>query len=340
LGLTLSACGSDKSGSDEKTFVYNAAGASAPFQEALEGSFMASFEDESGLQTAIDPFCCGVDKLKAAEASDNVPWDVVQWVTNADYELAKEQGLLQPLDTDVVPVDLLEPGTYDEYGYQVFTSAVLLAWQPGTYSEGEQPTSIKDIFDTDRFPGKRCMYQGISFGGTFESALLAADVPASDLYPLDLDTAFDELDAIKDDIVWWKSGAEAAQNLLDGTCQLGLIWNGVAQSTVNSGNDLEVTWGDAITVYGMNTIPKGSPNPDAAQDFLALMLTDTDAQADFYSKTAYTTPLQDPPSLAEEVALWAPQGENLASAIKEDSPYYAENSEEITNAFNDWLATS
>jgi putative spermidine/putrescine transport system substrate-binding protein len=261
-------------------------------------------------------------------------------VTNADFELAKEADLLEPLDPDVIPLDLLEPGTYDEFGYQVYTSGVVVGWLPETYPEGTpHPENFEDLFDTERFPGKRCMYQGPQFGGVFEGAQLAAGVAPSDLYPIDFDVAFGELDKIKDDIVWWKSGAEAAQFLLNGTCELGVIWNGIAQSTANAGNDIDVTWGNAITVYGMNTIPKGSPNPEAAQELLATIIEDETAQLEFLEQTAYTVPLKQPPALPESVAKWAPQGDNLATAIPEDSEYYAANNADITKRFNNWLVT-
>lgn len=350
LCLALTACGSDSEGTGGTTttgkidgggkpFVYNAAGASAPFQDALKDSFLKAFGEQYNFKTVVDPFCCGIEKLKAAQSAGNVQWSAVQWVTIADYELAKKADLLVPLDKSVVPVDLLEPGTYDEYGYSIYISGVQLAWLPKTYAPGAEPTKLEDLFDTARFPGKRCLYQGPQFGGNFEAALLSAGVAPDKLYPLDLDLAFQQLDKIKSDIVWWKSGAEAAQFLLDGTCKLGVIWNGVAQSTANDGNPISVTWGNAITVHGMNTIPKGSPNEAAAQQFLGLFIKDSAAQVKFLSGTAYTLPLKSPPALPADVAKWAPQGDNLKTTIAEDSVYYADNNAQITKAFNDWLVT-
>lgn len=323
-----------------KPFVYNAAGASAPFQDALELSFLKTFDEKFDFHTAVDSFCCGIEKLQAAERSGNVPWSAVQWVTKADYALAKKAGLLLPLDPKIVPLKLMQPGTYDRYGYQVYTSGINLAWLPKTYPPGTpHPTKFEDLFDTTRFPGKRCMYQGPQFGGVFEGAELAAGMSPSKLYPINFGVAFAELDKIKKDIVWWKSGAQAAQYLLNGTCKLGVIWNGVAQSTANQGNPIAMTWGHAITVYGMNTIPKGSPNPEAAQHLLAIIVGDTRSQVEFLSHTGYTVPLKKPTPLPASVAKWAPQGANLATAIPEDDDYYAQNSADVTKRFNDWLVT-
>lgn len=359
LGVLAVGCGSDSSSSTSggetsggetsggtgkidgggATFVYNAAGASSQFEEALKASYFKAFDEQFNYNTVVDPFCCGIDKLQAAVNSGNVPWSAVQWANAADFKLAKDAGLLEPLDTSVVPVDLLEPGTYDKYGYQVYTTGLLLGWKQGAYEPGKEPTSFVDLFNTKDFPGKRCMYKGIQDGGTFEGAELAAGIPPDEIYPLDLDLAFEELDKIKSDIVWWESGAQAAQYLLDGTCQLGVIWSGVAQSTTNEGNPIDVTWNEAFTVYGMNTIPKGAPDVEAAQEFLGVILGDQEAQAEFAEHTAYTSPLKVPAPLPPDVAKWAPQGENVKTTIVEDDTYYGEHSAEITKAFNDWLVT-
>lgn len=322
------------------TFVYNAAGASTQFEEALKASYIKAFDEEFNFNTVVDPFCCGIEKLKAAESSGNLTWSAIQWANTADFRLAKEAGLLEPLDTSVVPVDLLEPGTYDKYGYPVYTTGILLGWNPDTYPAGTpHPTSFEDLFDTQKFPGKRCMYKGIQDGGTFEGAELAAGVPPDKVYPLDLDLAFEQLDKIKSDIVWWESGAQAAQYLLDGTCDLGVIWSGVAQTSTNEGNPIEVTWDHGLTVYGMNSIPKGAPNADAAQEFLGVILGDAKAQEEFASHTAYTSPLKNPPPLPPEIAKWAPQGDNVKTTIAEDDNYYYDHNAEITKAFDEWLVT-
>ena len=69
------------------------------------------------------------------------------------------------------------------------------------------PATFADFFDADKFPGKRGAYNWV-MGGLLEMALIADGVALEDLYPLDTDRAYKKIDTIKDDIVWWDTGAQ------------------------------------------------------------------------------------------------------------------------------------
>ena len=55
---------------------------------------------------------------------------------------------------------------------------------------------------------------------------MADGVKPADLYPLDLDARDQKLDTIKDDIVWWASGAESQELIGSGEVAMSMIWNG------------------------------------------------------------------------------------------------------------------
>lgn len=328
--------GSEDSGG---TFSYLATAGSSQFLKGLNESFMPAFEEESGLKTAVDNFCCGTEKLKQQQDADAVTWSATNWATTAEFLEAKENGQLEKLDPAVVDTSKLQPGTYDEYGYGVWKTATVVAWLPGTFPAGQEPTKFEDLFDTEKFPGKRCLYKYQEFGGTLEGALLSEGVGPDELYPLDLDKAFNKLDEMSDDIVWWTTGAQAAQFLLNGQCKMAAMWNGVAQDTAAQGNEIEIAWPQSIIFLGYNSVPKESPNPEAAQKFLGMIIDNTEAQERFYETTAYTVPLKNP-SIPKSVQKWAPEGQNVAESITEDGQYYFENSEEIAKEFEDFLITS
>lgn len=335
LASLIAGCGGG--GGSNKPFVYLASGGSADFVNGLETSFFPAFQKQTGTKVVADTFCCGIDKLQAGVKSGNVVWTATNFATVSDFELAKRAGLLEKLDPAVVPLDKLRPGTYDEYGYQVYRAGTVVAWRPKDFPTGA-PTKFEDLFDTARFPGKRCLYKSPQFGGTLEGALLADGVPADKLYPLDLNRAFTKLNTIKDDVVWWSSGAQAAQFLLNGTCKIAAMWSGVAQTTARNGDDLGVAWSHSLLFTGMNSIPKGSPNPAAAQKFLAEVINDKDAQAQFYRKVAYTIPTKEL-NIPPDVVKWAPEGDNVKDAITEDDQYYLQNTTDITKRWNNWLTT-
>ena len=58
----------------------------------------------------------------------------------------------------------------------------------------DEPEGWADFFDTDAFPGKRAVWGSYVVNGVLEGALLADGVAPEDLYPLDLDRAFEKLD--------------------------------------------------------------------------------------------------------------------------------------------------
>ena len=90
---------------------------------------------------------------------------------------------------------------------------------------GKAPTSFADFFDTETFPGKRGAYDYVT-GGLPEMALIADGVAPEALYPLDTDRAYKKMDTIKDDIVWWDTGAQSVQLTADGEVAMGMSWNG------------------------------------------------------------------------------------------------------------------
>jgi putative spermidine/putrescine transport system substrate-binding protein len=361
VGLLIAACGSSSkpssgsgsggsgasSGSGSSatvnghgaTFDYNAAGGSADFVNALKDSFLPTFDKQYNFNTTVDTFCCGITKLQAEESSGNVTWSAIDWADTSDFKLAEQAHLLVPLNPKIVPLNLLKPGTYDKYGYQAYITGAVIGWLPKTYpAGGPQPTTFEDLFNTTKFPGKRCLYESPLFGGTLEGAELAAGIPANKLYPINFTAAFGELAKIKSDTVWWTSGAQAAQDLLSGQCKMTAIWNGVAQTSTEEGNPISISWNHAVIFAGYNSIPKGSPNEQAAQELLGLIVRDDAEQAKFASHVAYTEPTIAN-SIPAAYAKWAPQGANLKNAIMEDDDYYFANNAEVTKKFNDFTVT-
>ena len=104
----------------------------------------------------------------------------------------------------------------------------------------------------------------------FEFALMADGVKPAELYPLDLERATKKLDTIKDDIVFWGSGAESQELIGSGEVAMTMIWNGRGWSAKNIDNKpVEIQWNQQIVTADYLVVPKGSPNKDAAMQFIA-----------------------------------------------------------------------
>ena len=323
-------------------FVFNGSADSGTLQNGLVNTVLAEFEKKTGSTVHFDNFCCGIAKLQAMQQSGNVTWTVVQFSTVTDLRLAEKNGLLEKLDTSIIPLDQLEDSGHDEYAIYGYPYANAIAWDTRVWPmSGKHPTKIEDIFNTTDFPGKRCLYKYPQFGATLEAALLAAGVAPDKLYPLDQQTAFKSLDKIRNDIVWWTAGSQPVQQLVSGACRLAIAWNGPTADAIRQNNaPIAMAWGHSIWNYTPVSIPKGTKNLKAAEGILRLMITDRKVQEDFVEQTAYLmTSLKDQVTIPDDMKPWVLAGDNSKDAILENDDYYTDNITALLKVFNTWVVT-
>ena len=204
--------------------------------------------------------------IKAQVEAGQVTWDIVD--VGNDFGLDANSALLEPLDYTKIRKDEILPGFAGTYRVADITYGVVLGYNTDK-TAGKVPAGWADFFDTSKFPGKRGFWD-YSAGGIFEFALLADGVAPKDLYPLDLARATAKLDTIKNDIVFWGSGAESQDLLGKGEVAMAMIWNGRAYSAKNVDNrPVAIQWNQQIVTADYLVVPKGSPNKDLAMDFIA-----------------------------------------------------------------------
>ncbi|MNO69508.1 Spermidine/putrescine-binding periplasmic protein precursor [compost metagenome] len=301
-------------------------------QDAQKQAWAEPFSKESGIKVVQDgPTDYG--KLKAMVESGNVQWDIVD--VEADFALrAASEGLLEPLDFNVIKRDRIDPRFVSDHGVGSFYFSFVLGYNEGKLG-ANKPVDWTALFDTKTFPGKRALYKWPS-PGVLELALLADGVPADKLYPLDLDRAFKKLDTIKKDIVWWGGGAQSQQLLASGEASLGQFWNGRVYALQQDGAPVGVSWKQNLVMADFLVIPKGAKNKDAAMKFLA-NASSAEGQAEFANKTAYAPVNVD--SVAKLDKDLAP---NLPTAYAQDQvtldfAYWAKNGQAIAARWNEWL---
>ena len=135
------------------------------------------------------------------------------------------------------------------------------------------PTKIADLFDLQKFPGKRALQKDPFVN--LEWALIADGVAINDVYkvlgtPEGVDRAFKKLDTIKKDVVWWEAGAQPPQLLADGSVVMTSSWNGrIYDANKNSGKHFEIMWDAQGLDWDLWAIPKGDPRMDDAYKFIA-----------------------------------------------------------------------
>lgn len=302
-----------------------------------ESTIFKDFEELTGVSTRSE-YNPDSTKFFAAMEAGQPQWNLIEFPAVGDWLKAKDEGYLEPLDPNVVPFHELQPGTYDKYGFHSNRYGVVLAWNTKAYpTSGTHPTSMTDLFDTERFPGKRCMFKYPEYGATLESALLADGVDRDALYPLDVDRALAKLDTIKDDIVWYTSGDQAVRLLIDGECDIGVVWTGRAYDVVTKNNaPIDFTWNDGMYLDAAYAIPKGARNIEAAQAQLAMWILDKKTQEEFLETVPYPTPTKEP-VIPPGLEKWLPSGKNLATAIPSDDEYFSKHLDELNTKFTEWV---
>jgi len=252
------------------------------YQDALRNSFFTPAAEKLSFEIREDTLS-GIADVRLQVLSRAVSWDIIELASSSCVAGAAE-GLFEPLDYDVIDVSGFPDGTYGDHWIGSMFYSTVLAWNTEKYAENP-PTGWVDFFDTENFPGTRSMYN--STNGTLEFALLADGVAAEDLYPLDVDRAFDKLRGIRDDVaIWWTSGAQTTQLAKDGEVDMIAAWGSRIDQAMADGAKYDYTFNQGMLDFGCFAIPKGSKNVDAAMQALALFAT-ADLQANLPSHINY-----------------------------------------------------
>jgi putative spermidine/putrescine transport system substrate-binding protein len=328
-------------GMDGAALAYFSAGSSGEFNAALQETFMAGFKKKTGATFTVQAGDCGITKLAGEVNANNVSADLWQFCTPSDYQQAIDKGLLQKIDTTVVPVDQLKDGSYTEYGLDAFQFAVGLLYNTTTFPEGKAPTKSTDIFDTTKFPGKRCISNYPQYQGAVEAAMLNSGKGADQVYPLDMNTVFAQLNPIKADISFYSSAAQGFQDMLNGKCSMGLFPNGSAYKIVkdNPKAPLAYAMRQAVATSSPVGIPRNAKNPKAAQALLRFYITDSASQTAFINETSYLPAvLKQAPEIPAEAKRFALAGDNLTSVVQQDDDWWAANVDSVLKEWNKWLA--
>lgn len=301
-------------------------------QEGQAKAWAEPFTEQTGIPVLQDgPTDYG--KLVTMVESGNVQWDVVD-VENDFAIYAGNEGLLEPLDFSLINRDELDPRFVTDYAVGSFYYSFVLGYQNGVY--GEQPKTWNDMFDLERFPGKRAYYQW-SGAGVYELALLADGVAPEDLYPLDVDRAFAKLDTIKDEIVWWGSGAASQQMLASGETPIGMFWSSRVYLMQVDGADVAMSWDQNLQAADLLVVPKGAKNKEAAMQFLAIAAS-AEGQAEMARQLAYTpTNLKSLELLDEETVASLPTS-YADQGITLNVEYWAENRDMLGQRWYEWQA--
>jgi len=304
------------------------------YQEAQRKAWLEPYTELTGVEFTEDENSSNAT-IKTQVESGQVTWDVVD--VGNDFGLDVHKDLLEPLDFSLIPKDELNADLgITDYRIPDITYGVVLAYNTEVLGAGNVPAGWADYFDTAKFPGKRGAWD-YSEGGMFEFALMADGVKPADLYPLDLERASKKLDTIKDDIVFWSSGAESQELIGSGEVAMTMIWNGRGWSAKNiDKKPVEIQWNQQIVTADYLVIPKGSPNKDAAMKFIAYTACaeHNAGPSEFIPYGPTNTKSTANEAMVKDLSV-TNADENSAYF---DDTYLAENFDEIDAAWQAWKA--
>ncbi|HEY7525037.1 MAG TPA: ABC transporter substrate-binding protein [Candidatus Limnocylindrales bacterium] len=301
------------------------------YQEAQRKAWLQPYSELTGVTFQEDENSSNATIKSQVEGGD-VTWDIVD--VGNDFGLNAHADLLEPLDYTLINKDEILEGFAGDYRVADITYGVALAYNTDK-TAGVVPEGWADFFDTAKIPGKRGLWK-YSEGGVFEFALMADGVAPGDLYPLDLDRAIAKLDTIKDDIVWWTSGAESQDFIGSGEVAMSMIWNGRGWSAKNIDNKpVEIQWNQQILTADYLVVPKGSPNKDVAMEFIAwATCANNNAGPSQYIPYGPTNKNSTAnPAMVNDLAV-TNQDENTALF---DDEYLIDNFDQIDAAFQAWV---
>lgn len=291
------------------------------------------FEMETGIKvTVVTP--SDYAKLIAMVENGTTEWDVM----NCDAYwgvYAGQKGYLEKIDYNVVK-EKLDKDVELEYvvGAEVYDSVI--SYNVDKYKSTPAPTTWAEFYDTQKFPGKRAIWQ---YPVTvLESALLADGVPMDKLYPLDLDRAFAKLDTIKDSIVWWTKGAQPSQMLATGEADLALAWSGRILNAKDDGSPVAIDYNQGMRIAAGWVVPKGAPNKENAMKFINF-ISSAKQQAAFSSQIPYGSTNPDAVKLLtkEQIERIGQSEEQIKNEFYINNEYWAENLTKVVERFDAWL---
>ena len=325
------------------------------YERSQEQAYYAPYTERTGTEIVqVSKSSNGPAGIRSQVDAGNVTWDLVDVVEAAAIRLC-DKGYVERIDH----ADLLKPGSdgsdpsedfipqlHDCYMPEIIFSTVL-AYNTQMFA-GDAPDSVKDVWNVERFPGKRALEKIPA--ANLEWALMADGVTHDRVYeilrtPEGVSRAFESLDRIKDDVIWWSKGAQAPQLLADQEVSIASSYNGrIFNARVAEDQPFQIIWDGQVYESDGWVIPKGQLNDEVRQ--FVRFATDTQRLADQAKFISYGPARR---SSAMHVGQHAEHGvdmsphmptnpENLETAVAKSARFWANRGDSLAERFNAWLA--
>jgi putative spermidine/putrescine transport system substrate-binding protein len=292
-----------------------------------------SFTNAAGAKVVEAPWDYG--KFVAMLDSNRPEWDLIDFDGFSTVGLLESGAKLAKLEPWVRRCDLVD-ADYRDYAAGAYSYSVTLGW---TNEVGGTPAGWADLFDTEKFTGKRAFPKTI-YAGTVELALLADGVPKDKIYPLDFDRAFQKLTSIKDDLLFYDSLAQGQQFMTQGSATMFVAPNSRCEQLKSQGG-FDYTFKDAILYpWGALPMPANLPHADAANALIDWMSA-PERQAEVARQLHLGPLVSDAFELLsdDELATTPNSPANRRQALTVNTREAAKQDADYATKYSDWVAS-
>jgi len=339
VGVLLAACGSSgdagssgTGGPEKLTYVsYGGSGQDAQI-EAFQKPYTAAHPNV----TFVNSSPADVAQVKAQVLAGAVQWDVVSVAPAA----AKQNcgTLFEKLSLpNLKPADFTDKGIGECYVGN-FANATIFGYNADKYPDpSKAPQTLKDFFDTAKFPGKRGVITNLQ-NGILEYPLLADGVAPDKLYPLDVDRALKKWDTIRKDTLFAPNVGALQQAAGSNQVDMFLLADSRMIALLNDKKNVKMVWDTTVVSVNALAVPLGSKHKAAAEDFLQSVVQPGPSAK--ISELLATPPINRAaqPNLSANGKLVAANGPaNTGKTVVQDIDWYADNFDKVTTRLTNWL---
>jgi len=304
------------------------------YQQAQREAYMRPFTEKSAVRINEGEYNGDYGIMRERALASSPSWDVVS-VESAPALRGEREGIFLPIPDSVFQDMHLVPAARRRTAAGHLLFSTILGYRT---DDGEaQPQSWNDFWDLRRFPGRRGLRNNPR--GTLEIALLADGVAPDRLYPLDVERALRKLDEIRDQIVFWDSGAQPVQLLANRTVRMTSVYNGRIWSA-RANEHLPLAWSmnQGLLEVEYWAVLRNSANPQKAFEFIRYSLG-AQPQANFANRIAYIpTNIDAQPLVSAAVRTGVPDTGPSGRQISVNSDWWAQNEARVAARWQQWIA--
>lgn len=289
-----------------------------------------TYTEETGIPVVIDGSGPSAGKIRAMVESGAVVWDLCDSGAGSAIIL-KEQGVIQPIDYDIVDKSKVLDGTAYSHGVGNYIFSYVLASNPSLMG-GNSPQTWEDVWNVKDFPGMRTFRKSVR--GMLESATMSMGVAPEDVYDAlsekdGIDAAIDRFKQLRENIIVWGSGSESQNLFLQEEVAIGNIWSTRAhllKDEMDEGS-FDVTFNGGVMAPGIWVVP--NENPAGAEEVMKFIAhcQNPELQVEWLKQIG-SGPINPAAAslVPEELNRWNPTAPaNLKTQILYNDAWYAKN---------------